>query len=73
MSKQSREDIRSRLRQGDEKKDGVVTRVAKRFAALGREESGWPPDHRAFIRADHTMCCPYHEEYGFHVTRTWFG
>jgi hypothetical protein len=34
--------------------------------ALGRlvPVDGWPttpPDHRAYIRADYSMCCEYHE------------
>jgi hypothetical protein len=71
MSTPSRESIRSRLRQGAQQKDGVVTRGARRFAPVGRDESGPRPTHRAYIKADMSMCCAYHEECSFHVTRRW--
>jgi hypothetical protein len=71
MSEQSRERIRSRLRQGAQQKDGVVTRVVKRFAALGDAESARPPDHRPSIKADYSMCCSYHEEHSFQAVHLW--
>jgi hypothetical protein len=71
MSTPSREHIRSRLRQGAQQVERVVTRVTRRFAPLGRGESGPPPDHQAYIKADLSMCCVYHEENSFRITRSW--
>jgi hypothetical protein len=72
MSTPSRENIRSRLRQRVQQGAHVVTRVTRRFAPLGDVESGPPPDHQAYIKADYSLCCAYHEERSFQTVRSWF-
>jgi hypothetical protein len=71
MSTPSRADIRSRLRQAAQQGARVVTRVTRRFAPLGDGASGPPPDHQAYIKADFSLCCAYHEERSFRETRAW--
>jgi hypothetical protein len=44
-----------------DQRPGWVKRVLRRFVLVDGEGSTSPPDHRAYIRWDHGMCCPYHE------------
>jgi hypothetical protein len=71
MSAPSRADIRSRLRQAAQQVEHVVTRVTRRFAPVGRDESLPRPTHQAYIKPDYSMCCRYHEEDGFRAVHSW--
>jgi hypothetical protein len=71
MSTPSRADIRSRLRQAAQQGARVVTRATRRFAPVGRAESRPRPTHQAYIKADFSMCCAYHEERSFRAVRSW--
>jgi hypothetical protein len=70
MSRPSRQEIRARLRQAATQVDRAVTRVTRGFVPVG-DGVGAPPDHTAYIKADHSLCCAWHEEYGFTATRWW--
>jgi hypothetical protein len=71
MSAPSREDIRTRLRQAAQQVEHVVTRVTRRFAPVGREESIPRPTHQAYVKPDYSMCCAYHEERSFRTVCSW--
>jgi hypothetical protein len=71
MGAPSRQAIRAKLRQAETQAERAVTRVRGRFAPVGEGWSAPPPDHQATIKADHSMCCAYHEEYAFQPVRSW--
>jgi hypothetical protein len=42
---------------------GWIRRTIDRFVPM--DNTLEPPDHKACLRADHSMCCPWHEEHSF--------
>jgi hypothetical protein len=49
----------------------VVEQTLRRlkFAPVDKDWPAEAPDHQAFIRADYSMCCSWHEEQSFLVSQ----
>jgi hypothetical protein len=69
MGARSRQAIRAKLRQAATQAERAVTRVRGTFAPVGEGWSAPPPDHKATIKADYSLCCAYHEEHAFMAVR----
>jgi hypothetical protein len=46
-----------------EVRKGWIRRTIQRVTPIDSQLT--PPDHRASIRADYSMCCAWHEEHSF--------